>query len=145
MSGAYPELIKQVTIFWCTFIVQYWLPCIRSRMISCGENRWYIGYIEQSRHIVDNIQVDVSNFKMVDCFVEIWNYCMLSLPFNDEKCLANHLSFEYLHCSKSFCSATVTAAGVLPCGSPNKKSRWASTVPSISYVWSFRVSRHILT
>ena len=38
----------------------------------------------------------------------------------------------------------VTAAGVVPCGSPKKRPRTSSTVQFIFYFWSFEISRNIL-
>ena len=41
-------------------------------------------------------------------------------------------------------SFVVTAAGVVPCGSPKKRPRTSSIVQFIFYVWSFEISRNIL-
>ena len=38
----------------------------------------------------------------------------------------------------------VTAAGVVPCGSPKKRPRTSSIVQFIFYFWSFENSRNIL-
>ena len=38
----------------------------------------------------------------------------------------------------------VTAAGVVPCGSPKKRTRTSSIVQFIFYFWSFEISRNIL-
>ena len=38
----------------------------------------------------------------------------------------------------------VTAAGVLPCGSPKKRPSRSSIVQFIFYFWSFEISRNIL-
>ena len=38
----------------------------------------------------------------------------------------------------------VTAAGVVPCGSPKKRPRTSSIVQFIFYVWSFEIRRNIL-
>ena len=38
----------------------------------------------------------------------------------------------------------VTAAGVVPCGSPKKRPRTSSIVQFIFYLWSFEISRNIL-
>ena len=37
----------------------------------------------------------------------------------------------------------VTAAGVVPCGSPKKQPRTSSIVQFIFYFWSFEISRNI--
>ena len=38
----------------------------------------------------------------------------------------------------------VTAAGVVPCGSPKKRPHTSSIVQFIFYFWSFEISRNIL-
>ena len=38
----------------------------------------------------------------------------------------------------------VTAAGVVPCGSPKKRPRTSSIVQSIFYFWSFEISENSL-
>ena len=38
----------------------------------------------------------------------------------------------------------VTAAGVVPCGTPKKRPRTSSIVQFIFYFWSFEISRNIL-
>ena len=38
----------------------------------------------------------------------------------------------------------VTAAGVVPCGSPKKRPRTSSIVQFMFYFWSFEISRNIL-
>ena len=38
----------------------------------------------------------------------------------------------------------VTAAGVVSCGSPNKRPRTSTIVQFIFYFWSFGISRNIL-
>ena len=38
----------------------------------------------------------------------------------------------------------VTAAGVVPCGSPNKRPRTSSIVQFIFYFWSFEISGNSL-
>ena len=38
----------------------------------------------------------------------------------------------------------VTAAGVVPCGSPKKRLHTSSIVQFIFYFWSFEISRNIL-
>ena len=38
----------------------------------------------------------------------------------------------------------VTAAGVVPCGSPKKRPRTSSIVQFIFYVWSLEIRRNIL-
>ena len=46
--------------------------------------------------------------------------------------------------SGCFILFVVTAAGVVPCGSPKKRPRTSSIVQFIFYFWSFEISRNIL-
>ena len=79
-------------------------------------------------------------------------------------CVSNSQSFVFTHIPKTACFTcfdwsinlnrtnfklififlfVVTAAGVVPCGSP-KKARTPSIVQFIFYFWSFEISRNIL-